>query len=239
MSATSLFTSTLACTSTPEPSLPLLCGHAIESAQRHLLEGYIHTRYAATYQANISHFLPFLMATWSENQLQGVLGLRPGACGAFFVENYLDTPIENIVALRHGATVAREQIIETGNLAGSRGSSQLLFIALTEVLFRAGFRWVTFTATTQVNALLQRLGFAPHAICIADPERLGEQRKAWGTYYDNRPCVVIGDVQQAWQTLKHNEFAQKILADHNEAIAAIVEQLRSCHAACIDEGLYS
>lgn len=224
---------------TAEATLPLLCAHAVDSPQRSLLEDYIHTRYAETYQSDITHFLPILLATWSDNQLQGVLGLRPGVCGDFFVEKYLDAPVEEIVTLRSGVQVAREHIIETGNLAGSRGSSQLLFIALTEVLQRAGFRWVTFTATTQVNALLQRLGFAPQAICQADPDRLGEQKKAWGTYYDNRPCVVMGDVEQAYRTLQGNEFARKILADHESELAAIVAQLQKYHTSGSAAGVLS
>ena len=204
---------------------PLLCLHDDNAPQRSELEDFIHARYAAIYQANIGHFLPFLLATWQGPQLQGALGLRPGASGAFFVENYLDTSIENIVAQQQGEYVPRDQIIETGNLAGSRGSSQLLFIVLTEVLYRAGFRWITFTATPMVINLLHRLGFAPQAVCEADVSRLGEQAKDWGTYYDNKPSVVIGNIGQAHRTLQHNELALKLLQDYRDQIDTIVSAL--------------
>lgn len=220
---------TLLCVESIAPSfLPQLCGHDLMSPQRYLLEAFIHRRYAQTYEANVTHFLPFLMATWADNTPQGVLGLRPGTRGAFFVEQYLDAPIEQIIAARLATPVSREHIIETGNLAGSRGSSQFLFIALTEVLQRAGFRWVTFTATAQVSGLLQRLGFSPQEVCQADPERLGKQVKDWGIYYDSAPCVVIGDVQQACLTLETNAFAQKFLLDHEQQISAVVTQLGYC-----------
>jgi len=199
--------------------------HDNYASSRSELEAFIHARYASIYHANIRHFLPFFLATWQGPQLQGALGLRPGASGAFFVENYLDTSIENVVAQRQGEYVPREQIIETGNLAGSRGSSQLLFVVLTEVLYKSGFRWITFAATPMVINLLHRLGFAPQAVCEADVSRLGEHAKDWGSYYDNKPSVVIGNIEQAHKTLQGNELALKLLQDYRGQIDAIVSAL--------------
>lgn len=213
------------CASSPITVNPLLCLHATGSAARGDLEAFIHSRYASIYNADIRHFLPLLLATWQGPQLQGALGLRPGASGAFFVENYLDSKIEDIVAQQQGEFVPREQIIETGNLAGSRGSSQLLFVVLTEVLYQAGFRWITFTATPMVINLLHRLGFAPQVVCEADVSRLGEQAKDWGTYYNNKPSVVIGNIEQAYKTLQSNELALKLLQDYRGQIDAIVSAL--------------
>ncbi len=203
----------------------LMCLHDRNSPQREEIEGFIHARYAASYQANISHYLPFLLANWQGPQLQGVLGLRPGASGPFFVEQYLDSPIERIVAQQQGEVIAREKIIETGNLAANRGSSQLLFVVLTQVLYEAGFRWITFTATPLVMQLLHRLGFAPQAICEADVTCLGELAKDWGTYYDNRPSVVIGDIAQAYSTLQGNELALKLLDDYRPQVDHLVTAL--------------
>jgi hypothetical protein len=205
---------------------PQLSLHDQQAFHRQSLEQFIHARYAETYSADIAHFLPLLMASWSGGDVQGVLGLRPGQCGRFFVENYLTAPMEALVSERAGESVSRATLIETGNLAGTRGSSQLLFIVLTDVLYRAGFRWVTFTATAQVSALLHRLGFAPQEICEADPICLGEHAQSWGSYYANRPWVVIGDVAQAYTTLQRNEFALKLLGEHADEIDAIVAQLQ-------------
>ena len=221
--------------SSPDTALPLLCLHDYQAPQRSDLESFIYDRYAAIYQAHIAHFLPYILATCRDSLFQGAVGLRPGSCGAFFVENYLDCSIEQVVAQQQGAIVPREQIIETGNLAGSRGSSQLLFVVLTEVLFEAGFRWITFTATPMVITLLHRLGFAPQEVCEADVSRLGEQASDWGSYYDSRPCVVIGNIEQAYQTLKNNELAQKILQDHRSQIEAIVAILSKAKKGAGDE----
>ena len=213
------------CASSSSTVHPLLCLHDDNAPQRGELEDFIHARYTAIYQANIEHFLPFLLATWQGPLLQGALGLRPGASGAFFVENYLDINIEDVVAHQQGEFVPRAQIIETGNLAGSRGSSQLLFVLLTEVLYKAGFRWITFTATPMVINILHRLGFAPQVVCEADVSRLGEHAKDWGTYYDNKPSVVIGNIEQAYKTLQQNELALKLLHDYHGQIDAIVTTL--------------
>lgn len=214
---------------------PLLCLHDDNAPRRVELEDFIHARYASIYQANIRHFLPFLLASWQGSQLQGALGLRPGASGTFFVENYLCNSIETIIAQQQSEYVPREQIIETGNLAGSRGSSQLLFVVLTEVLYKAEFRWITFTATSLVINSLQRLGFAPQAVCEADVSRLGEDAQDWGSYYDNKPAVVIGNIEQAYQTLQSNELALKLLQDYREQIDTIVSTLSMAHKGRNDE----
>lgn len=204
---------------------PRLCLHDSYAPARAELEAFVHSRYAAIYQANIQYFLPFFLATWQGSLLQGVLGLRPGASGTFFVENYLDSRIENIVAQQQGAYVPREQIVETGNLVGSRGSSQLLFVMLTEVLYRAGFRWITFTATPLVINSLNRLGFAPQVLCEANVARLGAHAKEWGSYYDNKPSVAIGNIEQAYRTLQNNELALKLLQEYRVQIDAVVSTL--------------
>lgn len=223
------------CASSPNTADPLLCLHDVYAPARHELEAFIHARYASIYQANIQHFLPFFLAKWQGSLLQGALGLRPGASGAFFVEKYLDIPIEDIVTRQQGEDVPRAQIIETGNLAGSRGSSQFLFVMLTEVLYRSGFRWITFTATPLVINSLNRLGFAPQVVCEADVARLGPQASDWGSYYDNKPAVAIGDIEQAYRTLQTNELALKLLQEHRPQIDAIVCALSGAPRAKSDE----
>lgn len=216
---------TSVCLSLEHELLPSIALHNAVSVQRLDTQRFVQERYEAIYSAQVKQFLPLLMTTWSEEGIQGVLGLRPGVLGDFFVESYLDRPIEVIASEFKGCTVDRARIIETGNLAGSRGSSQLMFIVLTQVLYRAGFHWVSFTATAQVNALLHRLGFNPQVICEADPRRLDDEGRSWGSYYDNKPCVVLGDVQQAYATLMQNEYAQQVLAQHQQEVSLIVEQL--------------
>lgn len=195
------------------------------SAIRAELQHFIHQRYAEAYQADVNHFLPLLLASVTGSDIQGVLGLRPGSAGGFFVEQYLAEPVEKAIATVTRQTVDRTRVIETGNLASVKGGSQRLFIVLTELLFQAGFEWVCFTATPQVAALLQRLGFAPEVLASADPACLCDGGRSWGSYYRNKPSVLVGDVTKARQTLLRNELAMRLLQDSEDEVRAAVAAL--------------
>jgi hypothetical protein len=200
------------------------------SAQTPVLHQFIRQRYADTYQAHINHFLPLLLASFTTSGVQGVLGLQPGISGQFFVEQYADIPIEQQISKATGRAVDRRQVIETGNLASMKGGSQRLFIVLTELLYQAGFHWVCFTATPQVQALLHRLGFAPELLGPADPTRLPDCGQQWGSYYQHQPNVLAGDVRRARETLIKNEIAMRLLQEHADELALAVSVLTSAGA---------
>lgn len=208
-----------------------------ESSVRRALQNFIHQRYAEAYQADVSHFLPLLLASVTGSDIQGVLGLRPGSAGRFFVEQYLADPIELAITTVTGQTVDRTRVIETGNLASIKGGSQRLFIVLTELLWQAGFDWVCFTATPQVASLLQRLGFAPEVLASADPACLSDSGRSWGSYYRNKPSVLVGDVTKARHTLLRNELAMRLLQDSAEEVQAAVAALTAfSRRAATDRG---
>jgi hypothetical protein len=48
-----------------------------------------------------------------------------------------------------------------------------------------------------VLAMLGKLQFPVRTICTADPDLLGDDKDNWGSYYSNRPRVIVGDVQTA------------------------------------------
>ncbi|MDT8427228.1 MAG: thermostable hemolysin [Pseudomonadales bacterium] len=193
---------------------------------REFLESYIHHRYQQFYGAQLSVFAPFLFACWQGRYLRAVLGLQPAASGPLLIETYLQKPIEEITSTLTGTVVQRDQIIEIGNLAGNNGGSQLLFILLTELLYQAGYTWVSFTATAQVSSLLRRLGFSPVKLGNADPAKLGTAANKWGTYYEGKPAVLLGDIVDARRILQQNEFTSKVLATHQAMIDRAVSELK-------------
>ena len=86
-------------------------------------------------------------------------------------------------------------MVEIGNLAASsRRGGQLLIALLIDTLCADGFRWLVFTATRRVRALVQELGFPLRVLAGADPRRLGEARADWGRYYDAEPLLMAGDL---------------------------------------------
>ena len=168
------------------------------SDRRAQAEAHIAHAFEVSHGAHIDHFLPVLAGLSCSEQFQAVAGLADASKHALFIEQYLDMPIEEMIAKQHGVEVQRREIVEIGNLASSwKGSSLLLFVFIGEMLYRLGFRWCVFTATPQVAKLLARLDFAPQPIADADPSRLPDGGIQWGHYYDTQPQVLLGNLPQA------------------------------------------
>lgn len=171
---------------------------------RSRLEDHIHATYARAYGADITDFMPTLIALESgDGDLHAVLGLRAAGSEPLFLEAYLDRPIERTIAMHHGGHVERARVVELGNLAaGSPGSARLLVMALNAYLQGAGFEWVCFTAVPALRNVFRRLDLGLLELAPADPQRLGVGARQWGRYYDTHPTVVAGDVRYGFRRLE-------------------------------------
>jgi hypothetical protein len=73
-----------------------------------------------------------------------------------FLEHYLASPVEQQIAALEKKPISRNQIAEIGNLVIThKPSGFILFLVLASVLDRAGFQWMTFTATPVVEKMLR------------------------------------------------------------------------------------
>ena len=174
------------------------------SARRVALEQFVCQRFELQHGARIRHFMPCLFGLENQaGQLLGAVGVRSGNSGPLFLERYLDEPIQSALGARLGNSVpGRGELVEVGNLAAdSPGAARLLIVALTDLLVALGFRWVTFTGTPTLLNSFQRLGLTPIALGEADPARMGDELADWGSYYDNRPLVMAGDIHGGHQRL--------------------------------------
>ena len=168
------------------------------SAGRDGVESYIRARFAQRHGAQVTHFLRGLIALGDGERHCGAVGLASAGDGPLFAETYLDRPVEQLVADATGQHVERREILEIGNLVSTwKGSGLLLFVFLTELVARLGYRWVLFTATHEVEALLGRIGHAPVVLAEADPARLPDRGASWGSYYARGPRVMFGEVPPA------------------------------------------
>ena len=184
------------------------------SPGRAALEKQIAARFASQFDARIQQFLPYLLTLEIGGRSSAVAGLRPGATGALFLERYLDNAAEQVISRTFHMPVDRSQVVEIGNLASSEaGSGYILFAVLAALLSEAGFRWVICTATPQVENMLRRMGFTPTRICVADPTRLGDAARDWGSYYSVRPHVIAGDVRHAAERVQDDANIAAILRD--------------------------
>ena len=203
------------------------------SLERHGLELDIATKFERRYDAQLTHFLPNLLRLSVAEELGAVVGIRPACKGALFLEQYLDSPVEQSIALVFQTPVDRSQIVEIGNLvAGNRGFSYALFAVLATVLHQAGYRWVACTATPQIRAMLARVGFPSQIICQADPARLVEGPGSWGDYYVSRPQVIVGNVESAASQVRGNHEMLSLMHKLAEPIAQLSVSLAratTCH----------
>lgn len=213
------------------PDYPAISVATPDAPGRKALEACIADKFATQYGARIETFLPYLVSLSVAGEMGAVAGLRPARSASLFLEQYLDVPVEQAISRAHMTPVDRDQVVEIGNLVSvAPGAASLLFGLLPGVLARSGLRWVVCTATPQVRAMLDRLGFPSRTICNADPEVLGEKRGDWGTYYDSRPQVIVGDVLKATERAASNRLLQDLVGQLHTPIEHIASALRAANA---------
>lgn len=164
--------------------------------ERREVEGFIAQVYADRYGASLTSFLPRLLAFRDHaGALQAAVGLRRGQEGALFVEQYLDLPAEASLHARLGRAVRRSELVEVGSFASrSPGDAREVIVLITDLLHRAGVRWVLFAATRQLRNAFDRLRLATVVLAEARSDRLQGDPAQWGTYYDAQPQVLFGDI---------------------------------------------
>jgi hypothetical protein len=194
---------------------------------RAAVEAYITRRFARCHGARVASFLPHLLSVEQAGGCVGALGLGAAGGVPLFLEQYLDAPVEAAVASAMRQPVERAQVVEIGNLAtSSRRAGQVLITLLIEALRGAGFRWLVFTATRQVRALVQDLGFALDTLAAAEPARLGGASAAWGRYYETEPWVMAGDLAAGAAHIRRCAPLAALAQAHAPALARIGEALR-------------
>lgn len=185
---------------------PLILSRATtDDPQRVACETFIQTRFQKAHNADVRHFMPELFGlSDGSGALCAVAGARLAASGELFLERYLDAPIEQQVRMAAGRPVERRAIVEVGNLAASSlGSARLSIITVTWLLAVCGLEWVAFTGNTALVNSFNRLGLCPVTLGPADPLRLGDERHAWGNYYQTQPSVHVGDIGAGFRHLSH------------------------------------
>ena len=171
-------------------------------AERGALEQFIHTVFQQTYGAELRAFYPNLTAFTSAGQIRGAAGYRDGMVKPLFSEQYLDAPVEKVLAAHLNQTIERRHLVEVGNLAlAGPGEARWVIAATTMFLHAAGYRWVMFTAVKSLCNAFQRLGLKPIKIATPDPRRLPDEGRNWGSYYQAGPVVCAGDIEAGYRKL--------------------------------------
>ena len=198
------------------------------SAGRHVIESCVAQKFEHQFSAQLSHFLPYLLSLRDSDQLGAIVGMQPAGQGTLFLEQYLDSCVEQAVAEKFQTPVDRSQIVEIGNLAAVQpGAVYIIFAVLASVLHEAGFKWVVCTATPQVESLLSNMQFPYEHICNADPARLEDNASDWGEYYSTRPRVIAGNVEEAARRLAAEPGMAELIGQLADSISDIAASLKS------------
>jgi len=182
---------------------PRIRTHVPASPARAQVEAFIQGIYRDRYGADVRHFSPTLVSLHNEQgDIVSAAGYRAASQEPLFLERYLDAPVQTRLAKLGYAAPQRTQIVEVGHLASNKaGSGKSLILQLAPILAAQGFQWVVSTLTEELRHLFLRLGIAPLALGMADPELLGEAASGWGSYYDHHPVVLAGQLDLALQAL--------------------------------------
>ena len=180
-----------------------------QDAGRGAVEDFIRGVYRERYGADVQQFAPVLVSLRDEDgALVAAAGYRGADLGPLFLENYLDAPVERLLATASRPGPERARIGEVGHLAAGRaGEGRRLILLLGPHLAAQGLQWVVSTLTEELRHLFARLGIAPIALGVADPEVLGAEAARWGSYYDHRPLVLAGRIEPALEMLARRGLA--------------------------------
>ncbi|MDX2349694.1 MAG: thermostable hemolysin [Porticoccus sp.] len=204
--------------------------HGCNTPARAGVEGYINQQFQVAYGATISDFLPLILTLSCNGKLGAVTGICPADSHPLFLEQYLSSSIEDEINRFSPQPVKRSSIAEIGNLAASRrGSSQLLFVLLAAILHRANFEWLAFTATPQVQRTIRKLGFDLYPITEALPLQISNtSAQDWGSYYETKPMVVAGRLNDAMNTITNHRVLKGMLSlyqPHIDVTANLISNL--------------
>lgn len=194
--------------------------------ERSTTERYIADKFYEVHRAHIGHFLPLLILAQQSEKAAAAIGIQPGHLGPMFLEQYLSSPVEQQIAALEKQPVSREQIVEIGNLVVShKPAGFMLFLIIASALSRAGYKWMTFTATPVVEKMINRLGYTPFYLAEAKADCLGEAASQWGQYYAKQPRVMVGNLEDARLHIQNCSVLSKLVKTFAEDIQQLVTDI--------------
>jgi hypothetical protein len=157
------------------------------------IEGFISAVFKRAHGADITHFMPQLVALRDQNGvLMAAFGWKKASDGPLFLEQYLDEPIETLISNILHKNISRSQITKIGNLAVANPRNAGILIAhVIQHSLDMGIEWCVATAHHSLQNGLIKAGRDVYPLFNADKARLSQEEQAkWGTYYKHMPQVV-------------------------------------------------
>jgi hypothetical protein len=182
------------------------------TVQRARVERFIERQYLARFGSLIVEHYPILLSLQSdEANVLATIGLRDASREPLFLERYFDEPIESMIAHATGVRPARGDILEIGNMASvGRIASARLIAAASSYLSTCRCRYAVVTATEELRRMLGSFGLAWRALGDARADRLPDHGRSWGTYYEQNPEILVGEIRQSSGRMRSYVRATKI-----------------------------
>ena len=199
---------------------------SLYSPERRRVERFLEREFRQAYDATITEHYPILMSVQDEEgTILGALGFRYADESDLFLEQYLDNPIESVLAKVSNKPQARAGVVEVGSLAShGNGASVFLFTALTAYLSQQGKQYIAVTATDFLHRYFTRLGVEQLLLGHADETRLPDDGACWGSYYQTQPRILAGQIAPAYKKLQQHlqmsmvEETTKLYAQLHESV---------------------
>lgn len=157
------------------------------------VEAFIHAVFKRAYDAEITLFMPHLVALRDRDGiLIAAFGWKKATGGPLFLERYLDEPIESLISKRLDKHITRDQITKIGNLAVANPRNAGVLIAhVIQHSLDIGIEWCVATAHHSLQNGLIKGGRDVYPLFPADKSRLPlEEQAKWGSYYHHQPQVI-------------------------------------------------
>jgi hypothetical protein len=157
------------------------------------VEAFIHAVFKRAYDAEITVFMPHLVALRDSNSmLMAAFGWKKATDSPLFLEQYLDEPIESLISKKLRKPISREEITKIGNLAVANPRNAGVLIAhVIQHSLDMGIEWCVATAHHSLQNGLIKGGRDVYPLFNADKARLSAEEQAkWGSYYKHMPQVI-------------------------------------------------
>jgi hypothetical protein len=168
-------------------------------ARRAEAEAFVRRRFLRSHGAHIATFMPtLLLLTKSCGELAAVAGFRRAAHEPLFLERYLPLPVEQAISSQSGVRAQRAEIVEVGNFAALDSRRARILMSFMPVFFMEhSARWIVFTATASIRAILSAMGGRCIEVGTADGACVAGGADEWGRYYASDPRVMAGFLPSA------------------------------------------
>jgi hypothetical protein len=163
------------------------------------IQRLIEQRYAAVHGAFPAVSYPHFCAVDPGGELgpSAALGFRLAAAERLFLEDYLEAPVEIVVEAALGTPFARDRIVEIGAHASVRSRATVALWARTARELNGLADVAVAVLTAPLRQMFERLGIPIHDLADADPARLPDGGRDWGSYYELKPRVCAGLIAPA------------------------------------------